>query len=166
MREKINNYMYYIIIGIVSVLVMLVMPMMGSTVGLEIKFPDTVGGWIVYVGNAALTAIANMLLFFAFMSQGKVNIKNNDYYKEANEILLRLQIKHQAKTKLPRSPRKWQVKEYTRKGLMLFLGSIASCFALTNAVLMFDPVALISYAITVVFALIFGFFQMKTAEEY
>lgn len=112
------------------------------------------------------TATANMMIFFGFMSQARVNVKDDEHYKEAEAILLDLSLKRAVKEKLPRSPHKWNTTQYGRKGVTLFVGSLASGFALTNAILQFNVVTLISYTITVIFAILFGIFQMKTAERY
>lgn len=162
-----GNYLYYIIIGIVSVVSIAIFPMMGSDFGLEINFPTTIGGWIVYVGSTLSTAIVNMFIFYGFMSQAKLNVKDNERYKEGQEILIRLELaKGHNTTVIPRSPKKWTNREWAKKGTTLFLGSIFSCFAFTNAILTFNVVTLITYTFTVLFAICFGIFQMKTAEDY
>ena len=107
-----------------------------------------------------------MLIFFGFMSQAKVNVRDNENFQRANEILLDLAIRKKHKEKVPKSPKQWQTNEYSRKGVMLFLGSIFSCIGLANAILTFNVITLVSYIITTVFAIIFGIFQMKHAEAY
>ena len=42
--QKINNYLYYILIAIVSFIGIGVMPLIGSEIDLAISFPNTVGG--------------------------------------------------------------------------------------------------------------------------
>lgn len=164
--EKLNQYLYYIIIAIVSIISIVVFPMIGSDLGVEITFPNTIIGWVIYVGSALATAMVNMMIFYGFMSQAKINIKDNPRYIEANEILLKLSLKHQGHTKLPHSPKQWNAIQYGKKGTTLFLGSLFSCFAFTNAILTFNVVTLITYSFTVMFAIFFGIFQMKIAEKY
>lgn len=42
--NKLSNYLYYIIIALVSVITIAVFPMMGSEADLAIVFPNTIGG--------------------------------------------------------------------------------------------------------------------------
>lgn len=42
--NKLSNYLYYIIIALVSVITIAVFPMMGSETDLAIVFPNTIGG--------------------------------------------------------------------------------------------------------------------------
>lgn len=45
MKDKIfNQYLYYILIAIVSVLAILVFPMLGSELGLSLDIPNTAAG--------------------------------------------------------------------------------------------------------------------------
>lgn len=166
MKEKFNQYIYYVIICCVSLIAIIVFPLLSSEVGLELDLPDTAMGWVVYIGSALATAIVNMMIFYSFMNQAKINVAENERYKEANQILLDLAIKHPEKSKLPRSPKKWNESEYTKKGITLFIGSCLSCFVFTNAVLTYNLTTLLTYSFTVLFAIFFGIFQMKTAEKY
>ena len=166
MKEKFNQYIYYVIICCVSLIAIIVFPLLSSEVGLELDLPDTAMGWVVYIGSALATAIVNMMIFYSFMNQAKINVADNERYKEANKILLDLAIKHPEKSKLPRSPKKWNESEYTKKGITLFIGSCLSCFVFTNAVLTYNLTTLLTYSFTVLFAIFFGIFQMKTAEKY
>ena len=166
MKEKINQSIYYIIIGCVSLIAIIVFPLLSSEVGLDIQLPNTIMGWVVYVGSALATAIVNMMIFYSFMNQAKINIKDNPRYIEANEIMLRLSINHPDKIKLPRSPKKWTRQQYSGKGITLFIGSCLSCFVFTNAILTYNLITLLTYTFTVLFAIFFGIFQMKKAESY
>lgn len=161
-----NQYLYYVIIAIVSVLAILVFPMLGSELGLALDIPDTIAGWIILVFSSLATATVNIMIFAGFMNQAKLNIKDNPNYIEANKILLDLALKHNIKEKLPRSPHQWNTSQYSKKGITLFIGSILSCVAFSNAILKFDIVTFISYTITILFAVFFGLFQMKCAEKY
>ena len=164
--QKINNYLYYILIGVVSFIGIAIMPLIGSEVNLALAFPNTVGGWIVYVGANLISAVGNMLIFFSFMEQAKINIKDNEHFQKADKLLLDLAIRKEKKEKLPRSPKQWKTYEYSRKGVTLFLGSLFSCVALGNAILHFDVMVMLGYIITTTFAVIFGLIQMKHSEKY
>lgn len=160
--DKLKQNMYFILIGIVSFIGLVFLPMIGSESGLGWKIPNTVVGWIVWCGVRLMVSVVNVIMFYSFMQQGKLNVKNDERYIKACDILL--DIKEEKY--IPRSPRRWQLEQYGRKGVMLFLGTAMSAVALTQAILTFDWVAMLSYLFTITMGVIFGVLQMKKAEEY
>lgn len=160
--DKVKQYLNYIIIGIVSLIALVFLPMLGSTVGLGWNIPNTIVGWTVWVAVKLIVAILNVLIFHCFMQQAKVNVKDNENYKRARDILL----KQKEKEILPKSPNKWNSQQYIKKGTTIFLTTGLSTVALTQAILSFDYVSMLTYLFTIIMGLIFGVLQMKTAEEY
>lgn len=160
--EKIRQWMYYIIIGIISVIALCFLPMIGSSAGLDWNMPDTSAGWIVWVVVKVIVAVLNVLIFHCFMSQAKINVKDNQQYKEAIEILRLNEVKEY----VPKSPNTWNRIQYTRKGVVIFITTALSTIALTQAILTFDWMAMLTYLFTIIMGLIFGILQMKDAEEY
>lgn len=67
---------------------------------------------------------------------------------------------------LPKSPHKWVSQQYGKKGTTIFLTTALSSIALTQAILSFDYVSMLTYLFTIIMGLIFGVLQMKTAEDY
>lgn len=161
--EKVKLYTYYIIIGIVSMIALVFLPMVGSTVGMGFNLPNTAVGWIVWVTTKLIISVLNILIFYCFMEQAKVNVKGNAKYKEANELLHKYQDK---KEKLPRSPKKWTASQYGKKGTTIFFSTILASIALTQAILTFDWITMLTYLFTIIMGLIFGVVQMKSAEFY
>lgn len=161
-KIKARQNIYYIIIAIVSFITVAFLPMVGSTVGLQWKLPDTTVGWIVWAVTRLVISIINVLLFYSFMEQAKLNVKDNERYKEANEILL----KSKKKEHEPKSPSKWQAEQYGKKATKIFLGSAMSVVAFGQAILSYDWVSMLSYIFTLAMGLIFGVMQMKKAETY
>lgn len=160
--DKIKQSLYYIIIGIVSFIALVFLPMIGSTVGLGWNIPDTTVGWIVWVGSKIIVSTLNVLIFHCFMCQAKINVKDNENYKKAREILTDVNLKEIK----PRSPGKWKAEQYGKKGVTIFITSSLAVVALTQAVLTFDYISMLTYLFTIIMGLIFGILQMKTAEEY
>ena len=160
--DKVKQYLNYIIIGIVSLIALVFLPMLGGTIGLNWNIPNTLVGWIVWVTVKLIVATLNVLIFHCFMQQAKVNVKDNENYKRARDIL----IKQKEKDVSPRSPNKWNSQQYIKKGTTIFISTGLSTIALTQAILSFDYVSMLTYLFTVVMGLIFGTLQMKTAEEY
>lgn len=159
-REKWRLYQNYIIIAILSLVSVVILPMFGSQVGVGFVLPDTAAGWVVYcVTKAAIVAI-NVLIFDQFMRQAKVNVRDNELYVKAEELLLNspedeeLQPTNELISKMYRS-----------KILSTIIFSILGVFGFTQAILTFDYVQMLSYTITIVIALVFGWVSMNQAEE-
>lgn len=160
--DRAKQWMYYLLIGLLSLIALVFLPMIGSTVGLGWSIPNTVVGWIVWVITKLIIAALNVMIFHCFMQQAKLNIKNNPEYIRALKALNKIKDK---KIKL-RSPAKWNAEQYGKKGTSIFITSALSVFALTQAILSFDLVMLFTYLFTIVMGIIFGIMQMKSAEEY
>lgn len=160
--DRMKQWMYYIIIGIISFIALIFLPMIGSEVGLDWNLPDTTVGWIVWVAVKLIVATINVLIFHSFMQQAKLNIKDDPKYKRAYELL----FSHKNKEQQPRSPKKWNSQQYGRKGTIIFMTTALSTVALTQAILTFDWMAMLTYLFTIVMGLIFGIMQMKSAEDY
>lgn len=90
-------------------------------------------------------------------------MRDNEYYIEANEILRRISNKKEYR---PRSPKEWNRKEYGTKSISIALTSILSAVGLTQAVLTFDWISMLTYIFTISMGIIFGVIQMNHAEVY
>lgn len=158
-----DNYIYYVVIAIVSFLAVSFLPFIGSNAGLGWNTPETVTGWVVWITVRIIIAIINVIIFYSFMEQAKLNIKDNPNFIEANKILAAI---NDADKRTPRGPNKWNRQQYTKKGTSIFIGSILATIALTQAILTYDWVSMLSYIFTIIMGLIFGVMQMKSAEKY
>ena len=138
-KQSLKQGMYYIIIAVISFISVVFLPMLGSTLGLGWKIPDTTAGWVVWGASRAIVATINVLLFHSFMEQAKLNIKDDEHYKEARDILVKVKKKEHK----PKSPAQWNAAQYGKKGVSLFLASAMSVVAIGQAVLSYDwPTAL------------------------
>lgn len=158
-----KQYLYYVIIGIFTFIVLVFMPMLGSSIDGGLKLPQGKGAWVMFVITRLFIAITNIIIFYSFMQQAKLNVRNNEYYKAANEILLKTK---NAKEKKPMSPKKWETSQYLKKGTTIALGTVFALFSLSQAILTYKYTDLISYVILIFSATVFGIFQMKKAEIY
>lgn len=161
-REKAKQNMYYILIGIISFISVAFLPMVGSTVGLGWKLPDTPTGWVVWAISRLIIATINVLIFYSFMEQAKLNVAKDPHYIEATEILL----KAKKADHTPRSPQKWQALQYGKRGTKIFISSALSVVALGQAILSFDWVSMLAFIFTIAMGIVFGILQMKKAEAY
>ena len=163
MYAKWKQYQYYVIIAVISLIALLFLPMIGSEAGLAFVLPNTVIGWVVYVSTKLIVAVINILIFHCFNLQGKVNISTNENYLAANEILLR---ETGDKELIPRSPKQWAAATYGKKGLAIAATSILSAVGLTQAILTFDVLTMLTYLFTIIMGIVFGILQMNNAEIY
>ena len=65
--DKLTQWLYYFIIGIVSMIALCFLPMIGPDIGLAWNLPDTQIGWIVGVTIKTIVAVLNVLIFHCFM---------------------------------------------------------------------------------------------------
>ena len=161
-RQTLKQGMYYIIIAVISFISVVFLPMLGATLGLEWKLPDTTAGWVVWGASRAIVATINVLLFHSFMEQAKLNIKDNEHYKEARDILVKVKKKEHK----PKSPAQWNAAQYGKKGTTIFLSSAMSVVAIGQAVLSYEWATALAYLFTLGMGIIFGIMQMKKAETY
>lgn len=159
---RVKQWLYYCVIGVISFVALVFLPMVGSEVGMGWNLPTTPVGWVVYVATKLIVATINVLLFHCFMQQAKLNSSSNEKYKAANEMLYKIapQIYD------PRSPLKFNKQEYGRKGVIIFVTTLLSAFALTQAILSFDYMSMLTYLFTIIMGVVFGIIQMKKAEVY
>ena len=158
-----RQYLYYVIIGIFTFIVLVFMPMLGSSIDGGLKLPQGKGAWVMFVITRVFIAITNIIIFYSFMQQAKLNVRNNKEYIEANKILLRVKNKRERK---PMSPKKWEASQYLKKGTTLAIGTVFALFSLSQAILTYKYTDLISYVLLIFLATVFGIFQMKKAEIY
>ena len=161
-KQSLKQGMYYIIIAVISFISVVFLPMLGSTLGLGWKLPDTTAGWVVWGASRAIVATINVLLFHSFMEQAKLNIKDDEHYKEARDILVKVKKKEHK----PKSPAQWNAAQYGKKGVSIFLASAMSVVAIGQAVLSYEWTTALAYLFTLSMGIIFGIMQMKKAESY
>ena len=159
-KQSLKQGMYYVIIAVISFISVVFLPMLGSTLGLGWKLPDTTAGWVVWGASRAIVATINVLLFHSFMEQAKLNIKDDEHYKEARDILVKVKKKEHK----PKSPAQWNAAQYGKKGVSIFLASAMSVVAIGQAVLSYEWATALAYLFTLGMGIIFGIMQMKKAE--
>ena len=161
--DKWKQYQYYVIIGVISLVALFFLPMIGSEAGLAWTVPTTTAGWVVYVVSKLLVATINILIFHCFISQAKVNIQDDPKYVEATEMLDK---NSNNDTERFRSPGEYFKGTYGKKGATIFITSVLSAVGLTQAVLTFDWISMLTYFFTILMGVIFGILQMNQTEVY
>lgn len=160
--KALDLYLYYILVGILSFIALVFLPFFGSEVGMGFVFPTTAAGWVVYIVQQALMSLVNILIFHSFVCQSYVNVKDNPNYIRAREIFHSFIDKEY----IPLTLQQFNRKEYGKKGVAIFVGTLLGGFALTQAILSYDYVRMLAYLFTIIFGIIFGVYEMKKYEEY
>lgn len=161
--DKFKLWAYYFLIGVVSLVSIVFLPMLGSEIDGSFQFPTTKIGWVIWITTRGGIAVVNVCLFALFKAQAKVNVRNEENFKHANEILNRY---NKYKKIIPRSPTKYNAVSWGTKGSTLLISSLLSTFAFTEAVLKFDLICLLSYVFTIIVGLGFSYFTMRKDEDY
>lgn len=161
--KQLKQYIYYIMIFVISFLVLVFLPMIGTELNMGFKLPETPAAWAVFIVTKSITSLVNVMLFYCFQQQALLNVKNDERYIKANEILGKLDIRKEYK---PRSPRQYNFRLYAGKGTSIFFSSILSTFALSQAILTYDWISLLTYALVIVFGCIFSWLSMLDTENY
>lgn len=163
LTDRLQRNQYYIICAVTSLFALFFLPLAGSEAGLGWNLPDTPAGWVVFSTTRILVAGINMLIFHCFVQQGKVNISKNQRYLDA---IRKMDLAKTSDFKSPRTPSEYYKEVYGKKGIAIFVTSLLSSLALTQAVLTFDWMSFITYLFTITLGVIFGILQMKDAEQF
>lgn len=165
-RRYVNDYAYYVIIAVVSLVGMFVPPLVfGSVAGdPAMNFPQTPQAWMVWGITTGSVAVANVSILVMFKMQAKKNVRNDPNYIEANRILNRLAGNRDAI--VPRSPRAVSASDYIKKGITITAGTFASFMAIAPLIINFDVMTLLSTIISVMISLCASWSCMIRNEEY
>ena len=165
-RVKINDYAYFAIIGLISMLSVFIPPLfMGclqSDIGLA--FPKSMAGWILWFIMNGSVAIANVCLLVLFKLQAKKNARNDPNFKKANEIMNRMA--GQKEVFIPRSPTRMNVTDYTKKVVCIIVATLTSSVTLTSLILSFDWLTLLSCLVSIIITLCISWITMLNNEIY
>ena len=110
-----------------------------------------------------LISAINIIIFYSFLQQAKINVKDDKNYILALETLSKA---NKYKKLQPRSPKRYFGVLWGTKGITLFVSSILSSIVLAQAILTFDLATFLSYLFTVFMAVVFGYLQMRATENY
>lgn len=159
---NITPYLNYVLIAVISMIALFLMPFLGSAVGLAFVLPTTTAGWVVFATTKGITAVLNVMIFHCFVVQGKTNSKQHPNFIKANELL---NLTKNRKVKYL-SPKQFLRHEYSIKASTVFITTLFSAFALTQAVLTFDWVQFFTYLITIIMGLVFGVIEMMKVQDF
>jgi len=165
-REGLNDSAYFIIIGLISVLGIIIPPLVNGCLNSDISlnFPKNLEGWILWGLLNGGTALGNIALLILFKAQAKKNCRNNPNFIKANQILNKLAGKREVF--IPRSPAKMNAQDYSKKITTILLSTVASSVVLTSIIVSFDWLTLLSCILSVFISLCVSWIAMINNEEY
>ena len=165
LRTTFRDISYFLIIGIISIIVVFIIPLISGAVygDIGMYFPKTTEGWIVYWCIRGGSVVGNVAVFVLFKQQAKMNIRNNENYLKAKEIL----SEHfESKEFIPRSPRQMNFKEYIIKVTSVVATTILSGVTISALAISFDFITFLSCIVSTVIAICFGWVTMIKNEIY
>lgn len=161
--DKVRQYLYYILVGVISFLALAFLPMLGSSQDISWGLPQTSAAWAVWIVSRVAASVLNVLIYHCFIRQGELNTRQNEDRQKAEKMLNKLD---KNKEKKPIGPAKFLARQYIRKVPMIAASTFLSLLAFGPALLMFDFVVLIVYLFSVIISIVFGILEMKHVEEY
>lgn len=163
-REFISNSKNGIVVVLLSAAAMFLVPLLGSYLTGQTKFPQTVPEWILYFTCAAAIAICSLFIYLALFNQGKLNVKDTEEYNQAKELHLQ-NFKRMDKKIIPMDPFVWERKQKIQKGIFQTLGIFFGLLGLGLAVIAWNNSQFISATLSVLMSIGFGFVKMGDVER-
>lgn len=163
-REFISNSKNGIVVVLLSAAAMFLVPLLGSYLTGQTKFPQTVPEWILYFTCAVAIAICSLFIYLALFNQGKLNVKDTDEYNQAKELHLK-NFKRMNKKVIPINPFIWEKKQKIQKGIFQTLGIFFGLLGLGLAVIAWNTSQFISATLSVLMSIGFGFVKMGDVER-
>lgn len=160
-REAFKNYKNYGIIVILTLITVTLFPLLGTQVGMEANYPNTISGWVVWAVIKIALCVDNVFIFQAFVDQAELNVQYEPRYIEARDIVRKYRIGKYN----PMSPEERKKKIFSKKVIITILTSLISV-ALTEAILKYNFADLIAYTISMIMAVVFGILSMADQEKY
>lgn len=165
-KDKLTKWamrnIYPIVIFIASVLVLVVVPMIGTQADGGLAIPTDPQEAFLYWTVKGLNAALNLTIFAAFRKHAKTKAKDSEGFKEAERILGKARQKKERYV----SPMEFSAKQWGTKGITLLLSTALTSVALTNLVIYYDWVTAIACAVSIAIAIIFGLMTLASEEYY
>ena len=164
--ETFKQYAFYGIIAVILLIVLFVVPIIAGGVNAKdfgYYLPKSKMGRIVFWAIRGGTVAGNMCVYGLFKGQAKVNAKDNPKYIEAQELLAKQNGK---KGFIPKSPAQKATKDWTSKGILVFLTTAAESVVIGILAISWDLMTFLSCITSSITAVLFGVVQMIKDEVY
>ena len=165
-KKAVNDYAYYVIIVIISLVGMFVPPLCFGCINgdMAMNFPKTPEAWVLWGVLNGSVAMCNVAILVLFKRQARKNVRNDPNYLEACRIMNRLAGRKDVF--VPRSPSSMDARDYIKKGATIVIFTCVSFAAIAPLILSFDVVTLLSTVISVSVSLCTSWACMIRNEEY
>ena len=164
--ETFKTYVYYGIIGVILLLTTVLIPFLAGGIteqGFDYYVPKTTSGWIIFWAIRIGTLVGNIAVYGLFKAQAKTNVRYDDNYIKACELLNKL---NGEKGFIPMSPKKKAAKDWTTKGIFMVMTTAAESIVIGTLIINFDFITFLSCLSSSITAIIFGIVQMVKDEVY
>ena len=157
---------YYMVIGMILLLVTVLVPFLAGGINAQdfnYYIPKTTQGWIIFWAIRAGTVVGNITVYGLFKAQAKTNVKDDESYLKANELLNKLNGDDGF---IPMSPKQKAAKDWTTKGIFMVITTASESIVIGTLIFNFDIVTFISCLSSSITAVLFGVVQMVKDEIY
>ena len=164
--EKFKTYVYYGIIGVILLLTTVLIPFLAGGIteqGFDYYVPKTTSGWVIFWAIRIGTVLGNIAVYGLFKAQAKTNVRYDENYIKACELLNKL---NGEKGFIPMSPRKKAVKDWTTKGVFMIITTASQSILIGTLIINFDFITFLSCLSSSITAIVFGIVQMVKDEVY
>lgn len=164
-RKFISESKNGIAVIVLSLACMFLVPLLGSYATGKTLLPDSIVGWIIYFVSAISVSVCCLFIYLAMHNQGKMNVQDEEEYKQAKELHLKNFKRQTGKEIIPIDPFKWEKKQKFRKGVFQTISLFLGLLGFGMAVLVWNNSQFISSCLSIVMSLAFGFVHMGDVER-
>ena len=164
--ETFKTYVYYGVIGVILLLTTVLIPFLAGGIteqGFDFYIPKSTSGWVIFWAIRIGTVLGNVAVYGLFKAQAKTNIRYDENYIKACELLNKL---NGEKGFIPMSPKKKAAKDWTTKGFFMVMTTAAESIVIGTLIINFDFITFLSCISSSITAIIFGLVQMVKDEVY
>ena len=164
--ETFKTYVYYGVIGVILLLTTVLIPFLAGGIteqGFDYYIPKSTSGWIIFWAIRIGTVLGNIAVYGLFKAQAKTNIRYDENYLKACELLNKL---NGEKGFIPMSPKKKSLKDWTTKGIFMVITTAAESIVIGTLIINFDFITFLSCISSSITAIVFGVVQMVKDEVY
>lgn len=161
-----KQYAFYGVIAVILIIVLFIVPLISGGINASdfgYYLPKTVRGWIVFWTIRLGTVAGNMCVFGLFKAQAKTNAKDHPNFIKANELLNKL---YGTKQFIPHSPKQKNIKDWTTKGIAVFVVTALESIVIGSLIFNWDNVTFLSCITSSITAVLFGVVTMIKDEVY
>ena len=161
-----KQYAFYGIIAVILVIVLFIVPLLSGGINANdfgYYLPKSVKGWIVFWAIRGGTVVGNMCVYGLFKAQARTNAKDNPNFIKANEMLNKL---YGTKQFIPHSPKQKSIKDWTTKGIIVFITTALESIVIGSLIFNWDNVTFLSCITSSITAVLFGVVAMIKDEVY